>query len=231
MKALISIHDVMPETLDRVQGILDIMPPACLNHLVLLVVPGKAWSQKQVAQLQAWQERGMELAGHGWQHEAQDIRGVYHRLHSLLLSRRAAEHLSLSAEQVAALIQRNHDWFRAQGLQEPNLYVPPAWALGRIPRDALNTLPFRYYESTRGYYDVQTQRSVTLPLCGFEADTQLRALSLRLWNRGQRLLASSGRPLRISLHPDDLQLYLSEDLKTLLSKVSESLDYRHCFPA
>lgn len=229
MLAIVSIHDVMPATLDRVGAIVDRLPPACMEHLVLLVVPGLDWSDAQIAQLREWQSRGIQLAGHGWTHKAREVRGLIHRLHSLFISRTAAEHLSLSAADIETLMNRNHAWFGKHGLAAPDLYVPPAWALGAIDDAGLARTPFRYIETTSGLVDVRSGRKRWLPLVGFEADTRVRQWLLTVSNTINVWLTSRARPLRISIHPFDDEYRLAAAMDRLLRRVDRCLPVGEVF--
>lgn len=227
MRALVSIHDLMPETFDRVKTMLAEMPREARHHLVLLVVPGRNWTREQINCLREWQTGGLILAAHGWDHEAKTIAGWYHRCHSRLLSRNVAEHLSLSPGEISTLLQRSFDWFGQQDLKSPDLYVPPAWAMGRVDKTLLRNSPFRYFETTWGIYDSHNAHFKWLPLMGFEADTSFRKWSLRGWNFCNRLVAFK-RPVRVSLHPFDLEYFLLREVKRTLSQV-DNLDYHDVF--
>lgn len=229
MRALVSIHDVMPETLERVGRLLALMPEPVFCGVVLLVVPGRDWQPSAVAQLMRWQRQGLELAGHGWSHRAESIRGWYHRCHSRWVSRHAAEHLSQPRDALCELLERNYRWFSHQGLHPPSLYVPPAWALGALRREDLAACPFSYIETARGLWHLPSGRRRALPLIGFEADTPARAALLRAWNRANGLWAGSARPLRLSIHPYDDELLLSDQLRHWLSRISEPVNYRALF--
>lgn len=225
--AIISLHDVMPDTLEAVtwwlqHWLADIEP----SDVTLLVVPGLDWQPQQLAQLRAWQQQGYELAGHGWLHRVRRISTLYHRLHSILVSRQAAEHLSLSETELIELLERNYQWFTDNDFQSPELYVPPAWALGQLGRSARRHLPFRYLESTAGFYDLHAHRFHALPLAGFEADARWRVPSLRLWNGLNRRLATSQRALRLSIHPHDHRYYLAADLQRWLQEGVQAVNYR-----
>lgn len=221
LSPLLSVHDVMPQTLAPVADILARLRRHRLPPATLLVVPGCRWHADELAQLHRWQRQGHELAAHGWRHRARDIHGLRHRLHAALISRDAAEHLALSNEEIAALMRRAHDWFDHNGLNAPTLYVPPAWALGDLPRTALRELPYTRVETTAGFIDAASGRLDPLPLVGFEADTKARAFTLSAWNRGQLLLArSSGRPLRVGIHPQDFQLRLAGALEDMLQTLA-----------
>ncbi|MFO8152335.1 polysaccharide deacetylase family protein [Thioalkalivibrio sp.] len=224
--SLISIHDVMPATLPQVRGLLAQLRRHRHRWITLLVVPGRDWHPAEIDQLHAWQQGGLELAAHGWSHRAERLRGIRHRLHAALISRRAAEHLALDARGIGDRMRASAEWFGRQGLQTPSTYVPPAWALGRVPRDVLAELPFRRIEVMRGLLDPRTGRLAPLPLLGFEADTRVRSGFLALWNRLQLLQAwRNGLPPRISVHPNDPNLRLAASLDRCLASAPGSIRY------
>ncbi len=224
LAALVSIHDVMPETLDEVTGILTRLVVCGIRRATLLVVPGRAWSISDIARLRRWQEAGHMLAGHGWHHRIERFPTLYARAHGAILSRRSAEHLALDGPAIAALMDTNHAWFAHQGLARPSLYVPPAWALGKIGYEQLAARPFRFVETLGGVHDTRTRQFHRLPLVGFEADTALRALLLRASNASMYRLIRQ-RPLRVAIHPADGRLYLAEALTQTLADIRWTLSY------
>lgn len=225
MRALVSVHDVMPHTLDRVRALTTWFDHLAPEHIALLVVPGRDWQARDIDVLHSLAARGFVLAGHGWHHDVREIRGLYHRLHAAFISRRAAEHLCLDEGEIRTLIDNCFHWFGQQGLPAPDLYVPPAWAMGNIRRRFLRDGPFRYFESTAGFYDGLTGRSITLPLAGYQADNLFRVCSLTCWNALNRMVATDQKPLRISIHPQDGDLRLKGALKSILQEVTEAVDY------
>ncbi len=228
--AIISIHDVMPQTLGEVSWVLDHwladFPPA---SLALLVVPGLDWAPKQLDTLRAWQVKGYELAGHGWFHRVRRVSTLQHRLHSHLISRQAAEHLSLETTELVDLLTQNYQWFSKHDFKKPELYVPPAWAMGQLDFATLERLPFRYYEFTSGLLDSERRQYRRLPLAGFEADCRWRVPFLWGWNGLNRILASSQRPLRLSIHPYDHRLLLARTLRRWLTEKVRPVPYRSLF--
>lgn len=226
MHAVISIHDVMPHTLDRVGEILARMSHLAPSAITLLIVPGLGWSPAQLDTLKTFQESGYSMAGHGWFHRTRDILSLYHRLHSTLISRQAAEHLSLTETEIDTLIRDCYQWFDEHDLALPDLYVPPAWAMGNISAEALAQTPFRYFETTAGFYDSVSGRKRWLPLMGFEADTLFRAITLTFWNSVNYLLGTPKRPLRLSIHPNDHQLRLGQSLDRYLARVTKAVPYQ-----
>ncbi|MFM1896694.1 MAG: hypothetical protein RLZZ385_1768 [Pseudomonadota bacterium] len=227
LRSLVSIHDVMPQTLPQVREILQRLSAWPNLAVTLLVIPGRNWSSEQIAELRDWQSRGRELAGHGWLHTVTRRSSLYHKLHGLLFSRMVAEHLALSEQGICDLLQRCHDWFGEHGLEAPQLYVPPAWALGKIPRARLARTPFASYETFGGIIDAASGRLERLPLTGYEADTPLRTRVLAGWNRyNEKRAITQDRPLRISIHPYDLQLGLAGQLLEQLQHTGQFLLYR-----
>jgi len=226
MRLLVSIHDVMPATLDRVERICARLRGAGLAPVTLLVVPGTGWQGEHLDRLRAMLGAGAEPAGHGWTHAVRHVRGVKHRLHSALISRNAAEHLALSPREILRLMLKNHRWFARNDLPEPGLYVPPAWAMGPIPCRLLDHLPFARYETLTGVYDAGDRVFHRLPMVGFEADTTMRAVTVGAFNRINRAWASAGgRPLRLGIHPGDFELKLADQLAAMLDAGGVPLSY------
>lgn len=228
LQAIVSIHDVMPETLEPVGRILDLLNEMAASPVTLLVVPGRDWSAPQIDRLRSWESAGCILAGHGWGHEVSERKTLFHELHGRFLSRMVAEHLSLDRPAARALVQECHGWFAEHNLTPPDLYVPPAWAMGPLARRDLDDLPFDRYETARGVYVAAENRFFQLPLAGFEADIPIRAAILRPWNRFNLAAARShGLPLRIAIHPFDLDFKLGAEIRPQLSAVDQWLEYRH----
>lgn len=222
--AIVSIHDVMPETMPQVIEIIRFLEKNAVPPVTLLVVPGRPWSEKDIKELKSLQDSGYELAGHGWRHLAKTVSSRWHRIHGLLLSRNEAEHLSLSPREIFDTIAACYCWFEAVGLRSPILYVPPAWALGRVRKRTLKTLPFRFYETQSGVYDSHTGATHRMPVTGYMADTPLRTKVLKITNLINRLSVFLA-PLRIAVHPDDLHLDLSRDLRVHLHTRQTYLSY------
>ena len=230
MKAIVSIHDVTPTTLHKVERILTWLEQRDVPPVTLLVVPGQPWEAKQIERVRALAAAGHELAAHGWAHKTRPSR-AYHRLHAALISRNVAEHLALPSAAILGLMQRSSDWFGQNGLPLPAIYVPPAWALGPITRADLAQVPYRLIEITGGLLIDQTARAGSaptenthgenhrrftfrrLPLTGYEADNIAREYFLRGWNRWQaRVARQKNLPLRISIHPDDPELRVADQM-------------------
>jgi len=228
---LVSIHDVMPETLDRVDEIVADMDANGWPPAILLVVPGRNWTADGLARLQQFAKRGHALAGHGWTHQIHRIRNTRHLAHSLLLSRRVAEHYTLDALGVDVLVRRCRRWFARHGLPEPELYVPPAWALGPVPAERLARRGgYRFVETLGGIFDADRGKMLRLPVLGFEADTPLRAAFLKASNAWSLRQGRRVGAVRLAIHPQDRQLRLANDLKALIRRSPDTVDL-HRLPA
>ena len=226
VSALISVHDLMPATMPAVRRILTLLEQAGRAPVTLLVVPGSGWARHGIRELKALQRSGYRLAGHGWLHRVPRFGGLYHRLHGLLLSRGVAEHLALDADGIFALIDRCYAWFGDQGLDRPDLYVPPAWAMGSISSERLaSACPFALYETFNGVLDVRNRRRHRIPMLGYEADQSLRVPVLRAWNALNRRLGRRARLLRIGIHPWDGDLGLRKDLIADIERYDHAIDY------
>ena len=224
MNLLVSIHDVMPVTLGKVCGIFDKLQDAERLPVTLLVVPGLDWRPQQLDTLRYLVDRGAELAGHGWCHRAKSIRGLRHRVHSALISRDVAEHLALDRAGCVELMQECYEWFGIHDLPSPDLYVPPAWAVGSARRSDLDALPYERFETMGGVY-VAKQGFLRLPMIGFEADTAFRALACRTWNRMNTSWARMRGTLRVGIHPGDFELRLGRDAARAVTMPGTPVSY------
>ena len=234
MRALLSIHDVMPSSRAAVSAMLAQLfvsvPLLRPRDITLLVVPGQDWAEDDLCWLRRKAAQGHPLAGHGWRHQAVSRRSLFHHAHSAVLSRDAAEHLSKPEHELIALILRCHVWFEQHALLPGPLYVPPAWALGSISEQARMSLPFSLLETLSGVQDARRGQQRLLPLVGYEADNHWRARMLTISNRlNWNWATRSGRVVRVGLHPFDLQYRLADRIVSDLNRVTQFCDYPSLF--
>lgn len=215
----LSIHDVMPGRLKAVQSLIDQSCALGWRPPLLLVVPGLDWDRAGLNQLHRWQAQGHELAGHGWFHRINGYGGLKHRLHAALISRQVAEHLSLKADGIIALMQRCFAWFGEHDLNPPVRYVPPAWALGPLSIARLRQQPFAEVETLRGIITLASGQWSHGALLGYEAGNRFQQYALSVSNAINRQRAQR-TGLRIGLHPDDAQHPLADSLWRDLKRFS-----------
>ena len=233
MKAIISLHDIMPETLDSVEAIIHWLEQMGIPPFSLLIVPGKAWDAQSIKKLRNYSQRGYPIVPHGWHHHTRP-RKLFHHLHAALISKDVAEHLDLDGKGILNLLVRSKQWFIDQAIPVSELYVPPAWALGFISPATLARAPFSQIEVTRGVLHLKLKgalRFEKLPLTGYEADSTFRVQFLRRWNAHQESQAKKNQQaLRISIHPHDLKLPLAGQLEAQLKRVDRFINYSDLSP-
>lgn len=226
MNQLVSIHDVCPETLEATCDLLRCIERRRPMPVTLLVIPGRDWDARSMAELSALARHGYQLAAHGWHHRVERYGGWRHRMHAALFSRDVAEHLALDEQGVLDLLEDSAAWFVERGFESPSLYVPPAWALGRVAADRLKETPFEQIEVFRGVLETATGRLTPLPLCGYEVDRGWSVAPVRAWNAWNRRRARGAGRLRIAIHPFDLSYGLREDLlRDLFEERGTAADY------
>jgi len=222
---IVSLHDVMPETLPRCREIVKKLQGWGWPPIQLLIVPGRAWDREGLNQIAEWQAVGHELVAHGWFHEIKRFRNLGHRFHSIFISANVAEHLEHDTEGIVSLMHQSSQWFVRHGFGRPEHYVPPAWALGKVPPGDLCQLPYQTVEIIRGYLHTGTASLEPMGLLGFEVRSCIKTWFIRQWNkrqlaRGQRI----GQPVRISLHPYDFDLNLKHEAIELLKTLGSRFD-------
>ena len=221
LTCFVSIHDVAPDTLDQTDQLLQLWEQGQASQgqsfvAELLVIPGLEWNARQVEKLRRYADQGHQLVGHGWIHQCGNRKNLWHRIHSLCLSRNVAEHLSKPESEIQSMLYRCFDWFLERNLPAPRLYVPPAWAMGRLSHRSMRELPFQFFENLYGYLDSKSMKFRKTPLVGFEADTGFRSFALKgfnYWNLGNAMRRK--QPVRISLHPFDLDYRLAQQIHAL----------------
>lgn len=213
MRVIWSIHDVSPETVAWADSMAVRLTSNGEAPLMILIIPAGDWPGAALDVVRGWESAGHMLALHGWDHRALPPQGAHHRLHSLVLSRDAAEHLSRDRAEMLARITRGREWFAANGLREPAVYVPPAWALGGVRATDLQAGGFRWVETLTGIHDAKRDKRHLLPLVGFEADTTWRRAALRVSNAMNLAIAcATGSTIRVAIHPHDDAGLLAHDL-------------------
>lgn len=61
-------------------------------------------------------------------------------------------------------------------------------------------------------------------MLGYEADTALRAMFLRASNACSLRFGTQAPAVRLAIHPDDYQLRLSDDLKSLIRSTPATVE-------
>ena len=222
MRYYISIHDVAPENINTIENIVNVLRfKYNITKLSLLIIPGLNWNTEQIKKMKNWQVQGIQVVAHGWTHVAQKKKSFLHIIHSFIISKDCAEHLSKNREDIVHLINKSFNWFIKNNFESPTLYVPPAWALGKINRNDIFLLPFDMVECTTGMFYKGKYRF--LPLIGFEAKTLIRSKLLKFFNVINFIFGKLVGIVRITVHPNDFNLLLSDDVKMYLNNANNTI--------
>jgi hypothetical protein len=206
---VVSVHDVAPATRRASEQWIDDLEELGLPT-TMLVVPGP-WKVPAIgddrrfgAWLRGCQGRGHEIAQHGWTHAAtrQGSRG--RRLIGRAVARGCAEFWTLAEDEAARRLDLGRAELRSEGI-EPVGFVPPGWLASAGALRSMRALGYRYTTSHTAVIDFATgarHRSVAL---SHRTGGSLERPGSALMTRTARLLVSQGRPVRIALHPEDLE--------------------------
>jgi hypothetical protein len=205
---LVSVHDVAPATLEaarRWAWLLDERDVPITFQVIAGPWRGAPFERDRTTSTWLWVRRcgGDEVALHAWTHRApavdRTVRGALGRG----LGRGTEEFWALGSREAAARVRAGLDVLAAAEL-EPVGFAPPGGLLSREARHAIATCGLRYLADRSAVRDLRT-------------GTQLRApgLSMRAGGLGERAgaltfaaiarrRAQVGLPVRIQLHPEDL---------------------------
>jgi predicted deacetylase len=223
---VVSVHDVAASTAGAIRewtAALD----SCGVALTFLAVPGP-WRGPQLGrdrdgrELAAWlrcrQDRGDEIAVHGWLHRA-DIPGdLPRRVVGSAVARGCAELWTADRKVAAARTVKGLEVLRSNGLAVLGS-TPPGWLSSRKARAGLAEAGLQYVTDHAGLLDLASSRRWWAPaLChrpacppGGCAAARPGATAVALERLGRAVVEAApqliavGTSVRIGVHPDDLR--------------------------
>lgn len=221
---LVSIHDVAPATLPAARRWARFLDERGVVSTIL-AVPGP-WRGPSIAEdraTQNWlwvrQSGGDEIALHGWQHRVDQGTRTVRSTFGRAVARGAEEFWSLDSRQAARRVRRGVDVLREAGL-DPVGFTPPGWLISPQARHAVLTCGLRYVADHRGAGS--SQRRLRAPALSHRPNGfGERAGAVALGTIARRR-AQAGLPVRIALHPADLDR--PELLSTTLHAIDDVLD-------
>ena len=226
MTVVVSIHDVHPTTSERSLELLAMVRRRGIRA-TLLVVPGP-WRGRSLAddpalidQLSIAAADGYELALHGWRHQPNtpSMRNTRNRV----LARGCAEFCDLDHATAGDLIARGIDEMERHGWS-PVGFTPPGWLASDAAVDALFEAGFAYTTSHLTVTDLWHDRELRIPAICQRPDSGLAGVGGWLTRHVLVRRVVQGRPIRLALHPADL-----DDPRTRDATIA-TLDIAACRP-
>jgi predicted deacetylase len=212
---MVSVHDIAPGTATQTARWLAALDARGIPA-TLLLVPGP-WRGLSLVQdpclaekmLEA-QDRGHELALHGFYHAATHASGpLWRRGVAQVVARGDAEFATLSEGEARARINAGLEELADAGI-EPVGFHPPGWLVSPGSVHALRSSDLRYYATHLGVHTfagaggATAELRLAAPALSHRPGGVGERLGARMMTDGARRFARSGSAVRIALHPDDL---------------------------
>lgn len=204
----VSLHDVAPVTAELSRRWLELLEARSLR-VSLLVVPGpwRGGDMRSSSSFLSWLRRaesnGHEVVLHGWDHTRAErpvgLRGHY----GALMARGCEEFWTIPYEKAMGKIGNGLAVLRSEGF-DPVGFVAPGWLASNDSLRALRTLSMRYTVTHTRLIDIETTASERI-LVTSQRPGSLAGSALALGTRGLlNSVTTLARPVRIAIHPDDL---------------------------
>lgn len=210
-KVIISLHDVAPATAFDSAAMLTMVEHHGLRA-TLLVIPGPYRRMRLLDEpafagwLREAQQRGHEIALHGWSHCAvagRDGRPGLRRAVGRVVARGCAEFLELGDAEARWRIVAGLDALDSCDFR-PTGFTPPGWLASHQTFDVLRQLDFAYTTSQWTVFDLRRDRSIRVGALSQRPGSPLGDVAATANLRIGRAAIATGRALRIAIHPADL---------------------------
>lgn len=208
---VVSIHDVAPATLPRVEEIVGRLRGLGVGAASLLVVPdyhrqGRAMADAAFREwLRERENEGSEIVLHGFYHQRprQPNESAQTRVVTRFYTADEGEFFDLPYAEALRLIGQADEEFRSHGFR-PRGFVAPAWLLGAEAERAAIDAGMTYTTTLRRVKDfVARQEFASQSLVYSVRSPWRRGVSLG-WNRWLQARLTNNPLLRLSLHPPDV---------------------------
>jgi len=214
LQALVSLHDVTPAHLDRLDRAEALFREAGVAHVAYFLVPDfhRAHSIAADTAFKAWCARprpySIEWVLHGYYH-LEDAKASQSRRLSAEIARQTmtageGEFLALSACEQRERLIRGREAFESIVGVAPRVFVAPAWLFQKTLPPLLAELGFRYTEDHLAVRDVQAGASRRCPAVTWATRSTIRRVGSRVVCPIAYEIARRLGPLRIAVHPLDL---------------------------
>jgi uncharacterized protein len=205
---VVSVHDVAPVTLDaarRWAWFLDERHVPITFQAVAGPWRGTPLAADPTTRTWLWVRQcgGDEIALHGWTHRAERDDRTLRTAVGRCVGRGSEEFWHLGSREAAARVRAGVAVLRDAEL-EPLGFTPPGWLITSHGRHAVGTCGLRYLGDHRRLTDLRTGGMLAAPVLALRAGgrgERTGALALAAMVRRR---ARAGLPVRLALHPDDL---------------------------
>ncbi len=228
-KRVVSIHDVAPATFDQCRRLLALCESSGVRT-TLLVVPGP-WRGQQIGEhleFQRWLDcaavHGHEISLHGWCHEASGLGNApspMGQLANRFLARGCGEFADVTRSEALSLIEKGLKALANIG-HYPVGFTAPGWLLSNGARRALIDLGFAYTTTHLEVVDLQHNRALRMPALCQRPDSMLTPMGAWLVRRILVSRVVQGQPVRLALHPRDIEVESLQNVTHALIQVMGS---------
>lgn len=212
---IVSLHDVHPQSLQRVQRQREDLSRAGVTATTHLIVPEfhHGSSSFEEPSLQDWisnqQKKGDEMVLHGYYHDRIGLKeSVRDLFWTRLYTNQEAEFYSLDVSEACKRWKQGLDGFQKNNWGTAG-FIAPAWLLSSELIGPLSEIGFQYTVTYDGVWILKKKGDSTLlpikTLCWSSRAFWRRQTSL-IWNGVLfQILLSRRKDIRVSLHPNDIE--------------------------
>jgi len=214
LQALVSLHDVTPAHLDRLERAETLLRETGVPHVAYFLVPDfhRTHPIAGDASFMAWCRRprpySIEWVLHGYYHLEDPTTSASSRW-SAAIARRTmtageGEFLALRTNEQRERLIRGRDAVESIAGVAPRVFVAPAWLFDETLPRLLGELGFCYTEDHLAVMDVQSGDRRRCPAVTGATRSTIRRVSSRVVCPIAYAIARRLGPVRIAIHPFDL---------------------------
>ena len=214
---IVSLHDVAPHSFQRVRRQVEALAEWGITRTSLLVVPhfhGEKRLDEDPALCQ-WllecQNKGHEVVLHGWAHEGSKFKVQSSKFNPWtkwffenLYTSGEAEFLTLSYEAASEHMVSGLEMLRKLGFKITG-FIPPAWLMNPDVERAGRDLGLSYTNTISHLIHLPSGKHYPTRSCVWSTRAAWRRACSKTWNASLFRRLGPVDPLRISLHPSDLE--------------------------
>ncbi len=214
---IVSLHDVSPSTFERVRCQMEELAALNVDRVSLLVIPHyhsqeRINENKEICEwLKRLQADGHEIVLHGWHHGSSKFKvrsskfsPASHWFYKNIYTTGEAEFLDLDYAEASKRIADGLVIFRELNFEVKG-FIAPAWLMNTEVERAAKDHGFLYTNTISELIHLPSGRRHPARSCVWSTRAGWRRICSRAWNVLLFDQLERTSPLRISLHPSDLE--------------------------